>query len=380
MIIIIYKNGIVLLEDFEFSRVDIRIEEGKIAEIGTNLSGKDEIEIDGLYFLPGLIEEHFHGANGYAVRGASAGDFLKISEYEATKGVTTIIPSLISCSEQEVYSCIESVKNAISSQNGGSRILGLHLEGPYLNEKYRGAHDSLHLRTPSIESLSSFLNAAKGCVKLLTIAPELEGAIEVIKYAVEQGIAVEIGHSEATYEQSIAAIEAGATLSTHTFNAMAPLNHRNPGILGAVLTDNRVHCEVIADLGHVAGAVVKLVYRAKGVDKVNIVSDSTGFAGYPDGEYSEQNTKYTVKNGIAYLENGTIIGSTGTIFEGVKNCVTKLGIPLEHAVKMASHNPAVSLKIYDETGSINKGKRADFFLMDRDFNIRETYCGGKKIY
>lgn len=376
----IFKNGTVLLDNFKFLKTDIRIENGKIAEIGENLSGDEIKDIEGLYLLPGLIDEHFHGANGHGVLNATAEDFVKIAEFEATRGVTTIIPTLSSYPDEDVYSCIDSIKQAMKQEFFGSRILGLHLEGPFLSERYRGAHNPANLKSPTVERLSGFLEAAEGCVKVLTLAPELEGAIDTIKYAVSKGIAVEIGHSEASYQEAVAAIDAGATISTHTFNAMVPLNHRNPGILGAVLTDDRLHCEVMADLGHVAGAIVKLIYRAKGVDRVNIVSDSTNFAGYPDGEYSEAAKKYIVKNGIAYLENGTITGSVYTVFDGVRNCVREVGIPLEDAVKMASYNPAVSLKIENETGSIAKGKRADFFLMDESFDIKETYCGGRKIY
>ena len=376
----IFKNGKVLLDDFRFAKVDVRIENGRIAEIGENLSGDEIKDIEGLLFLPGLIDEHFHGANGYGVLGATAEDFLKIAEFEATKGVTTITPALSSYPDEDVYSCIESIKQAMVMEVKGSRILGLHLEGPFLSEQYRGAHNPANLKKPTVERLSGFLDAAEGCVKVLTVAPELEGAIETIKYAKSQGIAVEIGHSAATYEEATAAIDAGATISTHTFNAMVPLNHRNPGILGAVLTDERLRCEVMADMGHVAGPIVKLIYKAKGVDGVNIVSDSTSLAGYPDGEYGEGQRKLTIRNGIAYLENGTITGSVFTVFDGVRNCVEKVGIPLEDAVKMASYNPADSLGISDETGSIAEGKRADFFLMTEDFEIKETYCEGRRVY
>ena len=376
----IFKNGKVLLDDFRFAKVDVRIENGKIAEIGENLLGDEIKDIEGLLFLPGLIDEHFHGANGYGVLGATAEDFLKIAEFEATKGVTTITPALSSYPDEDVYSCIESIKQAMVMEVKGSRILGLHLEGPFLSEQYRGAHVTANLKNPTVERLSGFLAAADGCVKVLTLAPELEGAIDTIKYAKSQGIAVEIGHSAATYEEATAAIDAGATISTHTFNAMVPLNHRNPGILGAVLTDDRLRCEVMADMGHVAGPIVKLIYKAKGVDGVNIVSDSTSLAGYPDGEYGEGQRKLTIKNGIAYLENGTITGSVFTVFDGVRNCVKKVGIPLEDAVKMASYNPADSLGISDETGSIAEGKRADFFLMTEDFEIKETYCEGRRVY
>ena len=376
----ILKNGKVLLDDFSFAKVDVRIENGRIAEIGENLSGDEVKDINGLMLLPGLIDEHFHGANGYGTLDCKTESFVKIAEFEATKGVTTITPALSSYPDDIVYSCIAAVKEAMGMEIKGSRLFGLHLEGPFLSEQYRGAHVAANLKNPTVERLSGFLAAAEGCVKVLTVAPDLEGAIDTIKYAKSQGIAVEIGHSAATYEEATAAIDAGATISTHTFNAMIPLNHRNPGILGAVLTDDRLRCEVMADLGHVAAPIVKLIYKAKGVDGVNIVSDSTSLAGYPDGEYVDGPGKLTVKNGIAYLENGTITGSTYTVFDGVKNCVKEVGIPLEDAVKMASYNPAASLGIADETGSIAEGKRADFFLMTEDFEIKETYCEGRRVY
>ena len=376
----IFKNGKVLLNDFSFAKVDIRIEDGKIAEIGENLSGYEVKDISGLMLLPGLIDEHFHGANGYDVLDCKTENFVKIAEFEATKGITTITPTLSSCPDEIVHCCIDSIKKAMQMEIKGSRIYGLHLEGPFLTEKHRGAHLAENLKNPTVERLSGFLEAADGCVKVLTLAPELDGAIETIKYAQKQGITVEIGHSAATFEEATAAIYAGATISTHTFNAMAPLSHRNPGILGAVLTDDRLRCEVVADLGHVAGPIVKLIYRAKGVDGVNIVSDSTSYAGFPDGEYPENGRTLIVKKGIAYLENGTITGSTYTVLDGVRNCVKEVGIPLEDAVKMASFNPANSLGISNETGSIAEGKRADFFLMTEDFEVRETYCGGGQVY
>jgi len=378
--VMILKNGKVLLDDFSFAEVDVRIENGKIAEIGKNLSGDEVKDISGLMLLPGLIDEHFHGANGYGTLGATPEDFVKIAEFEATNGVTTITPALSSYPDDIVYSCIEAIKEAMSRDIKGSRLLGLHLEGPFLSEQYRGAHVVANLKNPTVERLSGFLAAAEGCAKVLTVAPELEGAIDTIKYAKSQGLVVEIGHSAATYEEATAAIDAGATISTHTFNAMIPLNHRNPGILGAVLTDDRVRCEVMADLGHVAAPIVKLIYKAKGVDGVNIVSDSTRFAGYPDGEYLEADKKYIIKKGIAYLESGTITGSAYTVFDGVRNCVKELGIPLEDAIKMASYNPAASLGIAHETGSIAEGKRADFFLMTEKFEIKETYCEGRRVY
>jgi N-acetylglucosamine-6-phosphate deacetylase len=203
--------------------------------------------------------------------------------------------------------------------------------------------------------------------------------METIRFAVDNGIVVELGHTGADYDTAIAAIDAGATVSTHTFNGMIGLNHRSPGVLGAVLTDDRVHCEVMGDFGHVAPAIVKLIYRAKGDDRVNFVSDSTAMAGYPDGRYEVEGGVNIIENGLSRLENGTINGSAATVLLGVQNA-RKIDIPLESAVKMASYNPAVSLGIDNECGSIAVGKRADLFVADENIRPLATYVGGQKVF
>lgn len=374
----LFKNGMVLTGNFTFHRLDVRVENGIIAEMGHGLSGGDEVDITDKYLLPGLIDEHLHGGGGYSVRDLSEESLAKIAEFEATNGVTSIVPTLSSYPKDITLKAIGCTKKAMGRQ-GGADILGMHLEGPFLCEKYRGAHETQYLRQPDSELLKEYCKAADGIIRLITIAPELKRACEVIATAKENGITVGIGHSNATAAEAAAAIKAGATVAIHTFNAMRPLHHRNEGILEEVLTNDAVHCEVIGDFGHVSSGIVKLIFKCKGENRVNFVSDSIAAAGLPDGEYTAEEHTCTVKNGISYFENGTINGSASTILRGVKNAVS-IGIPLESAIKAASHNPAVSLGVDGERGSIAPGKRADIFIADKELNVRKTYVFGHLCY
>lgn len=375
----VFKNGKVLCDDFRFREVDVLVKNGIIVAIDEDLTDDEVVDLHGAYLLPGLIDEHFHGADGYAVVGCIADSILKIAAFEAKNGITTIVPTLSSRPDEDVLGAIDAVAAAIKAPIAGSRVHGIHLEGPFLCNAHRGAHRTELLQLPSPEKLKFFMDRAPGTVKVLTVAPELEGAMETIRFAVENDIVVEIGHTGADYDTTVAAIDAGATVSTHTFNGMVGLDHRSPGVLGAVMTDDRVHCEVMGDFGHVAPAIVKLLYRAKGDSRVNFVSDSTAMAGYPDGRYEVEGGVNIIENGLSRLENGTINGSAATVLLGVQNALT-IDIPLESAVKMASYNPAVSLGIDKECGSIAVGKRADLFIADADICPLATYVGGEKVF
>lgn len=374
----ILKNGNVLCGDFVFRKCDVRIENGLIAEIGENLSGGEVLDLEGDYLLPGLIDEHFHGANNCTVYNGDTDEIIRLAEYEASQGVTAITPTLSSYPDDIMFAAIDAVSEAMSKEHNGSEILGIHLEGPFLSHEYKGAHIPENLRIPTAEKMKEYIDRSPEAVKLLTLAPELDKDFETIKYAVSRGVSVSIGHSAATYEIATAAIDAGASISTHTFNAMVPLNHRNPGILGAVLTDDRLSCEVMGDFGHVAPAIVKLIYKAKGPDRVNFVSDSSLVAGMPDGDYIIDGVKCYVKGILSYLENGTINGSATTVLTSVKNAL-KIDIPLEHAVKMASLNPARSLKVDNILGSIDIGKHASIFVADKDINPKAVFVKGKRV-
>ncbi len=376
--VMIFKNGNVLCGDFVFRKVDVKIEDGVITEIGENLSGGEIFDLGGDYLLPGLIDEHFHGANNCTVYSGDTDEIIRLAEYEASQGVTAITPTLSSYPDDIMFGAIDAVKEAMESDHNGSEILGIHLEGPYLSHEYKGAHIPENLQIPSPEKLKKYIDRAPEVIKLLTIAPELDKDFATIKYAVSNGVTVEIGHSAATYEIATAAIDAGASVSTHTFNAMIPLNHRNPGILGAVLTDDRLSCEVMGDFDHVAPAIVKLIYKAKGPDRVNFVSDSSLIAGLPEGEYVIDGVKSYLKGVLSYVEDGTISGSATTVLTSVKNAL-KIDIPLEDAVKMASLNPARSLKVDNILGSIDIGKHASMFVADKDLNPKAVFVKGKKV-
>ena len=374
----IFKNGNVLCGDFVFRKVDVKIEDGIIKEIDEGLSGGEVFDLEGDYLLPGLIDEHFHGANNCTVYNADADEIVRLAEYEAQEGVTAITPTLSSYSDQVMFRAIDAVKEAGKCEHNGAEVLGIHLEGPYLSHTHKGAHIPENLQIPTPEKLKQHIDRGEGAVKFLTIAPEIDKDFETIKYAVSRGVTVSIGHSGADYETATAAIDAGATVSTHTFNAMVPLNHRNPGILGAVLTDDRVNCEVMGDFGHVAPAIVKLIYKAKGADRVNFVSDSSLIAGLPEGEYVIDGVKSYVKGVLSYCEDGTISGSATTVRTSVKNAL-KIGIPLEDAVKMASLNPAKTLKVDNILGSIEVGKHASMFVADKDINPKAVFVKGNRV-
>ena len=223
------------------------------------------------------------------------------------------------------------------------------------------------------------IKRGKGLLKIVAVAPELENAVEFTKYAVENGIAVSIGHTNATYEETMEVINTGATHAVHTFNAMRPFNHRDPGVLGAVLTDDRVNCEAICDFIHLNPVTIDMIYRLKGADRMIMVSDSVKAAGTDSDEMIVQGRKCIVKDGAIKLPDGTICGSAMTLLNGVQHLM-KRGIPAADVAKMAAYNPAKSIKMENEVGSIAVGKYADLVVMDNEYNIDSTFINGVCVY
>ncbi len=375
----LFKNANILTDKWKFFKGDLRVSQGKIVEIGNlnPVNGEPVFECDEKLLIPGLVETHFHGAMGEDSDVLTDRTFDTFSRFFATRGITSFVPGLSSNMDKTVEAFLTESADYIKKTEIGSKMQGVYLEGPFISYERRGAHNPDALQKPSAEKLKYWHTLSGGIIKKTIVAPELEGAQETIKAGTECGIVMEIGHSVASYEQAKDAIDWGATLATHTFNGMEPFNHRNPGVLGAVLTDDRVTCELIADFGHVAPAGVKLVYLAKGDDKINIISDSMVAAGWGDGIYHHWDGRVlTVKNGLSYTENGTITGSACTIMDGVRNLVS-IGIPLESAVKMASYNPARTIGLESEIGSISLNKCADLVLLDSDLNICGVWIDGK---
>lgn len=373
----ILKNALVMDENFGLKELDIRIENEKIAEIGTGLAGDETLDFSGKYILPGFVDTHIHGANGIRIEDA-VGDHNKMTVFEASQGVTSIA---IAADTAEFSDILDQIERAtvLSQKCRGAKIVAIHAEGPFLSQSKKGAMDSRYILKPDNEKLDKMIEAGKGMLKLITIAPDNEGSIEFIRYAKSKGLVVSMGHTDSDYETATAAIDAGATQLTHTFNAMRPINHREPGILGAVFENDDVKCEVICDYIHLHPAIIKMIYKIKGADKINMISDSGTAAGLDISEFEVNGVKRYIKDGVVRLADGTIAGSARTLLDGVKNLVSS-GIPLEDVSKMASLNPAKTLGLDDEIGSISVGKFADLVVLDKDLNVCKTFINGKCEY
>lgn len=339
---------------------DIVIENGKIVCTGkTELDGED---MSGLRAYPGLIDIHTHGALGMDV--TSGGHLYELSVYQASQGVTAWYPTTTTASYETIY----SVTHEKTDFDRGARIMGFHMEGPYVNEKYKGAQNENFIKNPSIEEFETFKN-----VDIITLAPEKEGAEEFIKRC---GAKCVIGHSDASYEIAAKAIEAGADCLTHTFNAMTPLHHRNPGIIGAAI-EKDAWAQVICDGLHVHKAVVKMLYKTFG-KRMIVISDSVNPAYLPDGEYEYDGLHITMKNGEARLGDGTIAGSSHSALYGVKKLI-EWGIPEKDAFYMASASPAEYMGLHNK-GRLQAGFDADIILLDDELELKFTLIGGETEY
>ena len=375
------KNAHILNDQFSFISGDLRMEAGKITGIGSlaPLPGEAVSDLEGCFLIPGLVETHFHGAMGHSTEEATSEMLDAFSRFEASRGITSFVPGLSSSPDAVTEAFLRVSAEYMKHPQPGAKMHGVYLEGPFISYERRGGHLPEMLQKPDAEKLRSWHAMSGGIIKKTITAPELKGAEAFIRTGAELGIVMEIGHSVASYEQALEAIGWGARLATHTFNGMNPFNHRQPGVLGAVLTDARIDCELIADFGHVSPAGVKLAYLAKGEDHINIVSDSMMAAGLGDGIYSKGDgkRKTIVKDGLSRTEDGVITGSACTIMEGLRNLVS-IGIPLESAVKMCAYNPARTLGLEQEIGSIACGKCADLVALRPDLSIAGVWIDGQK--
>jgi N-acetylglucosamine-6-phosphate deacetylase len=367
------KNAKVITPDFStFCEKDVFIVGDKISDTAPDKIDR-EIDANGKFLLPGLIDIHIHGSN--MGNFASTEDFDRALKYTSEAGVTTVVATI---GVNPIDTIVSYEKNIVARTKRapfGSNIAGIHLEGPFLSSEKRGAMHNPSEEV-SLENFEKMIDAGEGLVKIMTIAPERENALEIIAEGKKRGIRMSLGHTMATYDEAIAGIQAGATGATHTFNAMRSLFHRDPGVLGAVLTEPSVSCEAICDFVHLSPAIVKLIYASKGADKMILISDTGPQTGLPDGDYMFGGFLKTIKDGVCTTNGGkTISGSIKPMSYGAKNLVS-LGIPLCEVSKMGSHNPAKAIGIYDEVGSIEEGKRADLIIVDEKFNIEHVLIRG----
>ncbi|MFA7637147.1 MAG: N-acetylglucosamine-6-phosphate deacetylase, partial [Monoglobales bacterium] len=351
-------------------KTDIEISGGKFSAVSDNLSG-ESIGFSDKYVIPGFIDIHTHAALGTDAMDKNY-DFDRVEKYFYSCGVTTFFPSTISAKHEDILASMK-----IYAAN--DKIIGINLEGPYISPENKGAHDAASIRPGDINELKEYMAASGNKIRITTVAPEVEGNIEFIKKA-SKLMTVSLGHTVADYETSVKGFEAGAKNVTHTFNTMNPIHHREPSLQGAAFERDDVFCEAICDGIHIHPAIIKMMYKVLGPDRMVLVSDSMAATGLDDGKYGlGSNVEVVVSGGIARTLSGALAGSTSNIMMGVRNAVS-YGIALESAVKMASITPARVVGLDNEYGSITVGKKADFVVLDKELNVIATFKNGEKVF
>lgn len=361
------------------------IEEGnllfsdKIVEVlldnSINKINEGELEVidgDDCYLTPGFIDIHIHGAAGYDTMDASGKALNGISRALLKSGVTSFLATTMSMPVENIKAALEVIKEVAKYGTEGARVLGCHLEGPYLNKNYKGAQAEEDIIPPDLEIIKDYTDI----IKIVTMAPEKKSAEELIKYLKASNIVISIGHSEASYEEVMKARNLGLSHATHLFNAMVGLHHRKPGIIGTILSTDMT-CDLIADFIHIHPAVLSIVLKVKGADKIILITDQMMAGSMDEGEYDLGGQRVIVKDGAARLENGQLAGSILTMDQAVRNINKISDLSVEEIIRMATYNPACLLGKENEIGSIKKGLRADLVLMDKELRIKKVYVGGK---
>lgn len=366
----------------KFERANVICRDGYIAEISLDVpSGYERVDVTDKYLIPGLIDVHTHGIAGGDFNYASENKIWKMCHAYAKNGTTSIMATLASQSMTKLFNSIYAINQNRQNDNfDKANIMGIHMEGRYLNPKMRGAHSAELLAPPNMNELTSLFNIMIPTPMHFSLAPELEGAEEFIKKACEMGATVGIAHTSATYEEAETAMEWGATAFTHTFNAMTPIHHRMPGAATCSLNAKNAYTEIICDGIHMHPAMVQLAYNAKDKDKLVLITDSMSATAMEDGEYTIAGSDVIVKDGRAVNKEGVLAGSTLTLFKAVCNIMKFCNISLEEALKFATVNPAKMVRA-DFVGSLEKNYRADLIVLSdiKEPTIYDVYVGGNRI-
>lgn len=371
-------NGTIIQSDGLLTGKNLIFDE-KIRAISEDIpTGAEVIDAAGGYVSPGLIDVHCHGFMGWDASHGDLGELRRMSRRAAKTGVTAWLPTTMTLDWPVLEGCFSAIRQAqrdsLGPDWGGAQVLGCHAEGPFISKKRKGAQAEESIQRPDAGKLRPWADV----IKLMTLAPEAEGALDCIRAAREMGITLSMGHTDADYAQAKAGIDAGVTHVTHTFNAMPPLNHRAPGPIGAALEDDRVFCELICDTFHVHPALFSLMARQK-PDRLVLITDSIPVAGLPDGPHGQLGVTVVVDGMRLRFPDGTIAGSALTLDLAVRNFMKHTGLPVWQVVNMASLNPARSIGVDERKGSLDPGKDADILITDGDFNVRRTFVRGAEV-
>lgn len=329
--------------------------------------------------VPGFIDLHVHGARGSDVMDATAEAFVTISNTLAEEGVTGYLATTMTAPKEAIESVLTAIPAAMQQKNGAA-ILGVHLEGPFIAKNKRGAQNEKDVQSPDAGLLAEWQRIAQGAIKLVTLAPELPDANKLIEALCEARIVAAIGHTEATYEQAMAAIKLGCSHATHLFNAMSGIQQRAPGAAGALLLSDSVSADIIADGVHLHPAIVEMAYRLKGNDQLILISDAMRAKCMCDGQYDLGGQQVTVQNGVAALDNGALAGSLLKLPQAIKNIMQFTTCTLVDALRMVSYNPARKLQLEAHKGSIEVGKDADLVVLSPDIAVKMTMREGVVVF
>ena len=372
------RNGRILTPEAELRGQELVVADGRIAALRyPGEDGGEILDAQGLWLAPGLIDLHVHGALGCDVLDATQTALTTMAHYFAQHGVTSWLPTTMSASREAIVAVLDAVA-ACPQPPDGAQHLGVHVEGPYLCSAWRGAQVLAALRLPDPQEYGTWLRS--GVVRLITLAPELPGADRLIDAGRRLGIEFAIGHSGADYETVLAAAERGLRQATHTFNGMAGLHHRAPGTLGAVLDDDRILAQLIGDGLHVHPAMIRLLLRAKGTERVILISDAMRATGLGDGDFELGGQAVTVRGGAARTLDGALAGSTVTLDEILRRVMRHAGLSLAQALPMASAVPAAALGLAGRKGTLQPGTDADLILLDDEAQVRLTMVAGRVVY
>lgn len=369
-------NGKIVLKN-QILENKVLVFDEKIIDIADEIPKDCEIiDVDGKYISPGLIDIHIHGNMGKDTMDSTDESIETISKSIMRHGVTSFLPTTMTMDKEHVYDALEVIKKAKSRKLEGAQVLGAHLEGPFINENYKGAQNEKFI----INSKYEFIKEYKDVIKVITYAPEKDIDFDFtreIKRCTD--IVLSIGHSNASYEQAKEAINLGVTNVTHMFNAMTGLNHRDPGVVGAALT-NDVYSELIADTIHINKDLFQFILNNKGRERLILITDSIEAGGLEDGNYALGGQKVIVKGNEARLENGALAGSVLSLNKMVLNFLNNTNLRVNEAINLASLNPATSLGINDKKGSLDIGKDADIAVFDDNLDCKMTLCLGEVVY
>ncbi|HEX5081363.1 MAG TPA: N-acetylglucosamine-6-phosphate deacetylase [Blastocatellia bacterium] len=370
----VIENGVVLCEDSYIKAV------GSSCAIEPE-PGSRIIDARGRFVMPGFIDTHFHGSGGDDVMASGAEGIRRISRALLKFGTTGYLATTIAARHEELMRCVENTIAAEEDDPFAAEILGLHIEGPYINPKFKGAQPEWGIRDPNFDECARLLDAAGGRIKIVTVAPELPGGLEIIRKLARAGVAPSLGHSEADYDTALAAIEAGATRATHLFNAMSGVHHRKPGLAVAALNEPGICAEMICDGVHVNPRMVAMAWKAKGRAGMTLITDATAAQGVGDGVFTLGDFQIQVRGPLCTLMDGvTIAGSVLTMNSAAANAIAFTGMSLIDVAHTASLAPAEVCGVADRKGSIEVGKDADLAILNHDFSVWRTIRAGVMAY